>query len=85
VANVHLAVEEHDYGPSKRAAAYKFLAAHLKLDITRIANPAAFEGIDESGVFIERQDLMRVFDAGHPRPAGALKSDGAITAALEAR
>jgi hypothetical protein len=85
VANVHLAEEEHDYGPSKRAAAYKFFARHLGLDIAKISNPVSFEGVDENGVTIERQAVMRVFGAAHPRPAGALATDAAITAALEAR
>ena len=34
VRNVHLADEGHDYGPSKRAAMYSFLAQHLGLDLT---------------------------------------------------
>jgi hypothetical protein len=85
VANIHLSGEEHDYGPSKRAAAYKFFAKHLALDIARISNPACFEGVDESGVIVERQELMRVFAAGHPRPTAALQNDAAISAALQAR
>jgi dienelactone hydrolase len=85
VANVHLAEEGHDYGPSKRAAAYKFFAIYLGLDISRIANPACFEGVDESGVTIERLEIMRAFDARHPQPSSALKTDEAITAALESR
>jgi hypothetical protein len=85
VANVHLVDEGHDYGPSKRAAAIKFFAIHLGLDLSRVANPACYEGIDESGVSIERPDRLRVFDDRHPRPAPALKGDEAITAALEAR
>jgi len=85
VENIHLAAEGHDYGPSKRAAAFKFFARHLGLDLSRVANPACFEGIDESGVTIERPDLLRVFDDGHPRPSHALKGDEAITAALQAR
>ena len=32
VANVHLADEGHDYGPSKRQAMYAFLIRHLGLD-----------------------------------------------------
>ena len=32
VENVHLADEVHDYGPSKRRAAYEFLARHLGLE-----------------------------------------------------
>ena len=85
VANVHLADEGHDYGPSKRASAVKFFAAHLGLDLGRVSNPACYEGIDERGVTIERPDLLRVFDAGHPRPAHALRGDEAIAAALEDR
>jgi hypothetical protein len=85
VENVHLAEEGHDYGPSKRAAAYKFFARHLGLEMVRITNPVCFEGIDESAVIIERPEVMRVFDESHPRPASALRDDGAISAALDLR
>jgi hypothetical protein len=85
VANVHLADEGHDYGPSKRAAAYRFLAEHLGLDLGRVSNEACFEGIDESGAVNERPDALRVFDKSHPRPPGALRTDEAITAALASR
>ena len=85
IENVHLAAEGHDYGPSKRAAAFKFFARHLGLDLSRVANPACFEGIDESGVTIERPDLLRVFDDRHLRPSHTLKGDKAITAVLQAR
>jgi hypothetical protein len=85
VENIHLAAEGHDYGPSKRAAAYRFLAKHLGLDLHRVSNEVCFEGIDESGVVIERPDLLRVFDARHPRPPHALQGDEAISAALAAR
>jgi hypothetical protein len=85
VENVHLAEEGHDYGPSKRAAAYKFFARHLGLDLTKVANPLCLEGMDESGAVIERKELMRVFDERHPRPPHALKGDAAVTAALAAR
>ena len=34
--NVHLPNEYHDYGISKRKAAYKFLAKHLKLDYSAL-------------------------------------------------
>jgi len=85
IENVHLAGEEHDYGPSKRAAAYKFLAKHLGLEISRVANANCYEGIDESGIVIEKPELLRVFDDRHPRPSHALKSDEEIAAALRAR
>ncbi len=84
-ANVHLAAEGHDYGPSKRAAAYRFLAGHLCLDLTRVSNATLFEGIDEGGAVIERPEQLHVFDDDHPRPPGALKTDEAITAALTGR
>jgi len=84
VENVHLSAEGHDYGPSKRAPAYKFFAKHLGLELGRVANPACFEGIDESVVTVERPELLRVFDDRHPRPSRALKGDTAITDALTA-
>ena len=34
--NVHLATEGHDYGPSKRQAAYAFFAKHFGLDASKI-------------------------------------------------
>lgn len=85
VGNVHLAGEGHDYGPSKRAAAYRFLAEHLGLDLTRISNNDCFEGIDESGAVVERPERLRVFDANRPRPPQALQTDEAISAALAIR
>jgi hypothetical protein len=85
VENVHLAAEGHDYGPSKRAAAIKFFARHLGLELSRVSDPVCYEGIDESGITIEQPDLLRVFDDRHPRPSHALKGDEAITAALQAR
>jgi hypothetical protein len=76
VKNVHLADEGHDYGPSKRAAAYDFFALHLGF---------SDEKIDERGVIIEEQEIMRVFDPENPRPAHALQTDEAITKELTKR
>ena len=39
VANVHLADEGHDYGPSKRQAMYAFLIKHLRLDASAYLLP----------------------------------------------
>ena len=50
VENVHLPDEYHDYGISKRKAAYKFLAKHLGLDYTAI--------LDENGEVNE--DFIRL-------------------------
>ena len=85
VGNIHLAAEGHDYGPSKRAAAYRFLAKHLGLDLDGVSNEACFEAIDESGAIIEQPDRLRVFDARHPLPPHALQTDEAITVALRGR
>ena len=67
--NVHLLNEGHDYGPSKREAAYRFLAKHLNLDLNRILKDGQ---IDESpNTLLEPTDLL-VFTAEHPRPANAV-------------
>jgi hypothetical protein len=80
VANVHLASEGHDYGPSKRAALYRFVAEkfHLKLDAIQGADGK----IDESQVTIEPPAKLRVFDADFPIPANALHDAASIEAAL---
>jgi hypothetical protein len=82
VQNVHLAEEDHDYGPSKRAAAYRFLAKHLGLSLERIFKPECNGSVDESSVVVEKQEVMRVFNKDYPWPTHALKSDESITAAL---
>lgn len=76
IKNVHLDEEGHDYGPSKRIAAYEFFATHLDLSLAKI---------DESGAKIEKQEIMRVFDPEHPRPAHALLTDDAISKVLTKR
>ncbi len=82
IENLHLAEEEHDYGLSKRAGAYRFLARYLNLDLNLIRDRARYQGIDESRAVVESADRMRVFSADHPRPAHALRGDEAIEAAL---
>ncbi len=66
VENVHLANEGHDYGPSKRSAAYRFLAKHLGLDLAAIQNEAG--EIVENSIHILPEGELRVFDEQHPRP-----------------
>jgi hypothetical protein len=73
VEYLHLPDEGHDYGLSKRLGAYKFLAKHLKLSPDKVTGPDG--SIDESFVVIEKQEAMYVFNAGHPRPAYAVKPD----------
>ena len=70
VANVHLANEGHDYGYSKRQAAYPFLAKHLKLDIEPLLTE---EGkVDESFFEPLPYESLLVFTPEHPRPADAV-------------
>lgn len=72
VANVHLASEGHDYGPSKRAAMYRFLAAQLGLK----------EDFDESHVSLESPEAMRVFKTPEEIPATAVRTVEAAETAL---
>lgn len=70
VKNAHFADEGHDYGDSKRMAAYQFLAKHLGLDLARVEDEKG--KIDESFVVVEDRDDLLVFGAEHPRPADAV-------------
>ena len=59
VENVHLIKEGHDYGPSKRQAAYLFLAKQLGLNIEAVKTKSG--DIDESTCTIESKSAMLVF------------------------
>lgn len=80
VENVHLPAEGHDYGPSKRIAAYRFLAKELKLDLNRILKNG---DIDESPNTLLEPAALMAFDAAHPRPARAVVGDAAVLALLK--
>jgi dienelactone hydrolase len=71
VKNAHFAEEKHDYGVSKRMAAYPFLAEHLRLDIKKVQD--AKGKIDESFVVIEERVKMLVFGADNVYPKDAAK------------
>ena len=71
VENAHFADEGHDYGTSKRMAAYPFLAKHLALDINRVQNSDG--QIDESFVTIEEEKDMLVFGKTNPYPQDAVQ------------
>ena len=79
VENKHLGDEGHDYGPSKRAAVYSFLARHLGLDITKIRKPDG--AFDETEAVLPEAGL-RVFSADHPRPPADLKDSQSVGRAL---
>jgi hypothetical protein len=76
VENVHLANEKHDYGPSKRQAAYAFLIKRLSLNDQGLRQ--ADGTVDEKGCALLSQEDLTVFNAGHPRPAGAVSGDAAV-------
>ncbi|MCF6222473.1 MAG: acetylxylan esterase [Flavobacteriaceae bacterium] len=75
VENVHLPAEKHDYGYNKRAAAYMFLAYHLKLNVSKVN---VVNTIQEDFVKILPEDDLRVFTKENPRPSNAIMGDGAI-------
>ena len=76
VENSHFVVEGHDYGPSKRQAAYRFLAKHLKLNIKPLLNADGL--VDESFLKVEDYQQMLVFGSGSPRPIDAVAANTAL-------
>jgi uncharacterized protein len=65
--NAHFKQEGHDYGTSKRMAAYPFLAKHLKLNISRVTGDDG--SVDESFVVMESEKQMMVFKGQYPENA----------------
>ena len=58
VENIHLAEEKHDYGYSKRLAAYHFFSKHLNLENTESSKK---DSIDESFIKILPFEKLKVF------------------------
>ena len=69
VENGHLPDEKHDYGLSKRLAAYPFLAKHLGLDLKKIQTEDG--DIDESFLVTEPYEKLLVFGEDNPLPGDA--------------
>lgn len=80
VANVHLADEGHDYGPSKRAALYRFVAEKFGLDLAAVQT--ADGRIDESRATVEPAAALRAFTPEYPIPHYALHDGPALARAL---
>ena len=81
VVNVHLGAEGHDYGPSKRAAMYRFVAERFRLNLAAVQDA---EGkIDESRVAVETPAALRFFEDGSTLPANALHGVDAIETQLQ--
>jgi dienelactone hydrolase len=83
VVNVHLPDEGHDYGPSKRAALYRFVAEKFGLDLAAAQSPDGT--LDESRVTLEKSAQLRVFTAEFPLPPGALHDVAAVDKALRSQ
>ena len=73
--HVHLPLERHDYGFSKRTAAYNFFAHHLKLNSRKIPYD---DGYQEDCVSILPVEKLKVFNRSNPRPGDALQGDDAV-------
>jgi dienelactone hydrolase len=83
VENAHFADEQHDYGPSKRQAMYRFVAKHFKLDASKLTNDSG--DIREDFVTVhDRADLL-VFPSDRPRPDYAISDGDQVIAALDRR
>lgn len=80
VENVHFPLEKHDYGSSKRAAAYLFFAQHLKLNSNKLPYDNGFT--DDFVTILPKEDL-KVFTAEQPMPDTALKGDEAVMGYLK--
>lgn len=74
VENVHLPLERHDYGFSKRAAAYNFFQHHLKLS----ANIPYDNGYQEDFVTILSPEELKVFNTENPKPKNLLRGNQAV-------
>ncbi|UCD76665.1 MAG: acetylxylan esterase [Phycisphaerales bacterium] len=78
----HLSEEGHDYGPSKRAAACRFLARRLGLDLEAVLT--ADRAIDDAPVHILKRSELQAIDEAHPLPADAVADHAAALAAIAA-
>lgn len=78
--NVHLANEKHDYGPSKRQAAYAFLAKHLGLEIEGLMVNGE---VDESKNTVLTANDLHAFTSEFPRPGNAAMGNEKLIAAID--
>ena len=70
VVNAHFPLEGHDYGPSKRLAAYPFFIRYLGLASLRAW--AKEEQISETFAKVESEEEMLVFNDKNPWPQDAV-------------
>lgn len=82
VENVHFPDETHNYGASKRAAMYEFMAKHLGLDLSAVKDKKTGR-FDESKVTIEPVESLLVFGKEKKLPAGAVMGIDAVREAIK--
>jgi len=83
VENAHFPEEGHDYGISKRQAAYAFLAKHLNLNTQNLKKPDGT--FDESKIIIEKKEALYVFGPnGETFPKNAVNDLETLKTVLEA-
>ena len=80
VENVHLALEKHNYGYSKRKAAYLFFEKHLDLSFKNIPGKTT---LDESFIKILDRKELEVFTSFNPRPDHAIIGDQPLMSYLK--
>jgi hypothetical protein len=80
VENVHLPLDKHDYGASKRQPMYAFLIKHLALNNTGMMKDGL---VDESASKVLSIEDISVFSKTHPRPADAVQGDEAVMKLLD--
>jgi dienelactone hydrolase len=77
VENAHFPSEKHDYGYSKRAAAYVFFAHHLGLDLDNLPYDDKI-GFLESFVTVLPNQQLQIFNVNNPLPKNALIGDESV-------
>ena len=80
VENVHLPLEKHDYGFSKRAAVYNFFSHYLKLNRRNVPYD---DGYVEDFVKILSAEELKVFDENNPKPYNLLQGNEAVIKYLD--
>jgi dienelactone hydrolase len=78
--NVHLPTEKHDYGYSKRTAAYNFFAHHLKINSGNIPYK---DGYQEDFVTLLPTEELKAFNEINPIPENFLEGDEAVMKYLD--
>jgi hypothetical protein len=80
VENVHLPLERHDYGFSKRSAVYNFFSHHLKLNSRKVPYD---DGYKEDFVIVLPAEELKVFNENNPKPNNLLQGDEAVMKYLD--